>query len=85
MDIIQLLVSGLGGGVLGPIISKVLGGSLTKGGIGGLATGAAAQNGVALPSLNGGEMMAYLSSFLQGGVGGGVLGTLAGILMKNKG
>ncbi len=85
------LLNGAGGAVIGPIISKMLGGKggtgLIAGLVGGLAGGfGMGEAGVGFQSLLGGEsIMGYLSSFLNGGVGGGVIGGLLGMLTKAKG
>lgn len=88
--LLPYILNGAGGAVIGPIISKLLGG---KGGtgalagiIGGLAGGfGMGEAGVGFQSLlNGSDIMSYLSSFLNGGVGGGILGGILGVITKAK-
>ncbi len=84
------LLNGVGGAVIGPIVSKVLGGKggtgLLAGIIGGLAGGwGMGEAGVGFQSLLGNEaIMGHLSSVLNGGVGGGVIGGLLGLLTRAK-
>ena len=89
-QLIPLLLNGVGGAVLGPIVSKALGG---KGGtgaiavvIGGLAGGYGMNAAdVGFQSLLGSEaIMGLLSSFLNGGVGGGVIGGIIGLVTKGR-
>lgn len=85
---IPLIVSALGGTVLGPVLSKVLGGSGTMGVVGGILGGIAAHYGAdaagAGQMLGDSALMVHLQNFLEGGVGGGVLGALAGGLLKKR-
>lgn len=88
--LIPLILNGAGGAVIGPIISKLLGGKGATGAlagvIGGLAGGyGMGEVGVGFQSLLGSEnIMGYLSSFLNGGVGGGVIGGILGLITKAK-
>ena len=87
---IPLILNGVGGAVLGPIVSKVLGGKGGTGLLAGIAGGLAGGYGmnaadIGFQSLLGSEaVMGLLSSFLNGGVGGGLLGGLLGLLNKAK-
>lgn len=85
---LPLIMSAIGGGVLGPLVAKVLKGNVTGGVLGGLIGGVATHFGLdaaAVGPLLGSEgAMGMVDSLLKGGVGGGVLGTLAGIVMKKK-
>jgi len=82
---LPLILSAVGGGALGPIVSKVLGGGGTQGLLGGLLGGVGAHFGAdaaGIPALLGDSaMLGHVQSLLQGGVGGGVLGVLAGKVM----
>jgi len=87
---IPLILNGVGGAVLGPIVSKALGGKGGTGLLAGIAGGLAGgfgmgEAGIGFQSLLGNEaIMGLLSSFLNGGVGGGILGGLLGLLNKAK-
>lgn len=85
---IPLIVSALGGTILGPVLSKLLGGSGTMGVIGGILGGVAAHYGTDAASmgqlLGSSPMMVHLQNFLEGGIGGGILGLLAGALLKKR-
>ena len=89
-QLIPLLLNGVGGAVLGPIISKLLGGKGATGAIAGIVGGLAGGYGmnaadVGFQSLLGSEaIMGHLSSFLNGGVGGGILGGILGLVTKAK-
>ena len=89
---LPLILNGAGGAVIGPIISKILGGKGSTGAIagiiGGLAGGYGLENvaNTGFQALLGGEgIMGHLSSFLNGGAGGGIIGGLLGVLTKAKG
>ena len=86
--ILPWILSGAGGAVLGPILSKILGGSGTSGLLGGIVGGLA--GGYGLGEFAGGGfaqllgadgVMAHLSAFLNGGAGGGILGAILGKVM----
>lgn len=85
---IPLIVSALGGTVLGPIVSRLVGGSGTGGVLGGILGGVAAHYGADAaglgPILGDTALMGHIQSFLEGGVGGGVLAAIAGLVMKKK-
>jgi hypothetical protein len=85
---LPLIMSAVGGGVLGPLVAKVLKGNVTGGVLGGLLGGVATHFGLNAadvgPLLAGDGAMAMIDSLLKGGVGGGVLGTVAGMIMKAK-
>ena len=93
MDIMNLILSGAGGAVLGPLVSQFLGGGqssmvvrIITGILGGAGAGAAAGSaGFDLSSmLGGGDIGAILGPLLEGGVGGGILATIAGALTKKS-
>ncbi len=91
-DLLPLLLNGVGGAVLGPILMKLAGGKgglgtimgLIGGVVGGVGVGQA--TGIAgfdLASLmGGGDMMRMVANLIEGGVGGGILGVLAGKIAK---
>jgi hypothetical protein len=89
-QLIPLLLNGAGGAVIGPIISKVLGGKGSTGLLAGLIGGVAGGYGmnaadVGFQSLLGsGDIMGHLSSFLNGGAGGGIIGGVLGLITKAK-
>ena len=93
MDLMNLLLSGGGGAILGPLISQFLGGGqsslvmrIITGIIGGAGAGAgAAAAGFDVSSmLGGGDLGAILGPVLEGGVGGGILATVLGIATKKS-
>jgi hypothetical protein len=95
MDLMQLLLNGAGGAIIGPLISQLLGGKnqsmLTRiiaGVVGGVGAGAGADaSGLSAQlasMLGGGELTTIVASLLEGGVGGGVLSTLAGAMKKKS-
>lgn len=85
-EYIPLIVSALGGTVLGPIVARLTGGSGTGGVLGGILGGVAAHFGANAaglgPMLGDTAMMAHVQNFLEGGVGGGILAAIAGAVMK---
>ncbi len=89
-QLLPLILNGVGGAVLGPIVSKLLGGKGGTGAIAGIVGGLAggfgmAEAGVGFQSLLGNEaIMGMLSSFLNGGVGGGIIGGIIGLVTKAK-
>ncbi len=89
-QLIPLLLNGAGGAVIGPIISKLLGGKGGTGAIAGIIGGLAGGYGMGaagfgFQSLLGSEaIMGYLSSFLNGGAGGGIIGGILGLITKAK-
>ena len=86
-QILPYLMNGIGGAILGPIISKVLGGKggtgLVAGIIGGLAGGFGMDAGH-LQLLGGSGLMTHLNNLLQGGIGGGVIGGILGLITRNR-
>ena len=93
MDLMNLLLSGAGGAVLGPLISQVLGGggsSLVTRIITGIIGGAGAGAGASAAGfdvsamLGGGDIGAMVGPLLEGGVGGGILATIVGALTKKS-
>jgi len=87
-DYIPLLVSALGGTILGPIVSRLLDGSGTIGVLGGVIGGIAAHfaaDAAAIgPLLGTSAMMLHVQSFIEGGVGGGLIGLIAGLAVKQR-
>ena len=89
-QLLPLILNGAGGAVLGPIVSKLLGGKGGTGAIAGIVGGLAGgfgmgEAGVGFQSLLGNEaIMGMLSSFLNGGVGGGIIGGIIGLVTKAK-
>ncbi len=83
---IPLIVSALGGTILGPVLAKLLGGSGTMGVFGGILGGIGAHYGADAASLGqllgSSPVMAHLQDFLEGAIGGGILGMLGGALLK---
>lgn len=84
---IPIAVSALGGTLLGPLVARMLGGSS----LGGIAAGAIGgglahfgADAAGIGPLLGTGVMAYVQSFLEGGIGGGLLGVIAGLVTKNK-
>lgn len=85
---IPLIVSALGGAVLGPIIARLLGGSGAMGVVGGILGGIGAHYGAEAAGVGllfgASPMMVHLQNFVEGGIGGGILGLLAGIVLKKR-
>ncbi|PKP82891.1 MAG: hypothetical protein CVT79_02255 [Alphaproteobacteria bacterium HGW-Alphaproteobacteria-18] len=85
---IPLIVSALGGVILGPILSKLLGGSGVMGILGGILGGVGAHYGADAANvgqlLGSSPMMIHIQNFLEGGIGGGILGLLAGAVSKRR-
>ena len=87
---IPLILNAVGGLVIGPIVSKALGGKGGTGAIAGIIGGLAGGYGmnaadIGFQSLLGNEaLMGHLSSFLNGGVGGGVIGGILGLVTKGR-
>ncbi len=91
MDLIQLLLTGAGGAIVGPLVSQLLGGSssgllgrLVAGVLGGIGAGAGADAAGLGALLGSSEMMQMVQSFLEGGVGGGILSTIVGMVTKRS-
>lgn len=85
---IPLIVSALGGTVLGPAVARLLGGSGMVGVIGGVLGGVAAHYGAEAGGvgqlLGSSPMMIHQQNFIEGGIGGGVFGLLAGLAVKKR-
>lgn len=85
---IPLILSALGGTILGPILSKLLGGSGAMGVVGGILGGVAAHYGADAagigPLLGTSSTMMAIQNFLEGGIGGGILGLLASIVLRKR-
>lgn len=87
---IPLILNAVGGLVIGPIVSKALGGKGGTGAIAGIVGGLAGGYGmnaadIGFQSLLGNEaLMGHLSSFLNGGVGGGIIGGILGLVTKGR-
>ena len=85
---IPLIVSALGGTVLGPIVARFLGGSGMMGVAGGILGGVGAHYGAEAAGVGllfgSSPMMIHLQNFLEGGVGGAILGLLAGAVLKKR-
>ncbi len=90
MEYLPLILNGVGGAVIGPIVSKMLGGKGATGALAGIIGGLAGgwgmgEAGVGFQSLLGNEaLMGHISSFLNGGVGGGIIGGILGMITKAK-
>ena len=87
---LPLILNGVGGAILGPIVSKALGGKGGTGAIAGIIGGLAGgygmgAAGIGFQSLLGSqELMGMISSFLNGGVGGGIIGGILGAMTRAK-
>jgi len=85
---LPLILSAVGGIVLGPSVSKILGGSGTGGILGGIVGGIAAHYGADAAGISNllgdAGIMAMLGNVLEGGVGGGILGAVLGLVMKSR-
>ena len=85
---IPLILNAVGGLVIGPIVSKALGGKGGTGAIAGIIGGLAGGYGmnaadIGFQSLLGNEaLMGHLSIFLNGGVGCGIIGCILGLVTK---
>ncbi len=88
MDLTSLLLNGAGGAIIGPLLSQFLGGknqSLLVRIISGIVGGVGAGYGADAAGINlGPGTMQIVQSLLEGGVGGGVLATLAGLMGGRK-
>jgi hypothetical protein len=86
MDLTGLLLNGAGGAIIGPLVSQFLGGknqSLLIRIISGIVGGVGAGYGAGAAGLDlGPGAMQMIQNVLEGGVGGGVLATLAGMVGK---
>ncbi|MEM9226303.1 MAG: hypothetical protein AAGA24_07275 [Pseudomonadota bacterium] len=87
MDLISLILNAGGGAIIGPILSKLLGGKGATGVLAGVVGGVAGGYGMdaaGLSLLGGSEVMGYVNEVLQGGIGGGVIGGLLGVLSRSR-
>ncbi len=91
MDLVSLLLNGAGGAILGPLVSQFLGGKqqslvvrVIAGLVGGVGAGAGADAAGMGALLGSDQTMQIVQSVLEGGVGGGVLATLAGITKRKS-
>ncbi len=92
-SILPLILSAIGGLVIGPLVSRLGGGGGTGGLLGGIVGGIGAHFGLDAasiqvlgdPAASATSLMNIVNSLLEGGVGGGIVGILAGLLMKPKG
>lgn len=89
MDMMDLLLNGAGGAILGPIVSQFLGGKnqsllmrVIAGVVGGVGVGAGADAAGMGALLGSDQTMQMIQSVLEGGVGGGLLATVAGMMKK---
>lgn len=89
MEMMDLILNGAGGAILGPLVSQFLGGKhqslvmrVIAGLVGGVGAGAGADAAGMGALLGGDQMMQMIQSLLEGGLGGGVLATLAGAMKK---
>ncbi|MFN4024531.1 MAG: hypothetical protein ACK4MQ_06855 [Hyphomonas sp.] len=85
---IPLIVSALGGIILGPLVTKLLGGSTTAGILGGILGGVGAHYGADAagigPLFGSDPALMHLQNFLEGAAGGGLLGLMAGAVLKKR-
>jgi hypothetical protein len=83
-----LIISALGGVVIGPLVARLSGGSGTGGVLGGIVGGVAAHFGADAaglgPLLGDTALMMHIQNFLEGGIGGGILAAIAGAVMKKS-
>lgn len=91
MDLLDLVLNGAGGAVIGPFVAQLLGGKqsslLTRviaGVVGGVGAGYGADAAGLGAIFGSGQAMQIVQALVEGGVGGGVLSTLAGVLLKKK-
>ncbi len=85
----DLLLNGAGGAIIGPLVAHFLGGKnsnmimrVIAGIVGGVGAGYGAEAAGMGALLGSGQTMQMVQSFLEGGVGGGILATIGGMLMK---
>lgn len=86
-QLLPLLLNGAGGAIIGPILSKLLGGKGATGLLAGIAGGLAGGFGMdaaGLQLLSGSGLVGMLGELIQGGVGGGILGGIIGVLNRAK-
>lgn len=86
-QLLPLLLNGAGGAIIGPILSKLLGGKGATGLLAGIAGGVAGGFGMdaaGLQLLSGTGLVGMLGELVQGGIGGGVLGGIIGVVNRAK-
>ena len=88
---LPLIITAVGGIILGPGLSRLLGGSSVGGIVGGVLGALAAHYGLDAADIqvlgNGDDpasTMNVINAFLEGGAGGGVMGIILGALMKRR-
>lgn len=92
-SILPLILSAIGGLVIGPLVARLGGGGGTGGLIGGIVGGIGAHFGLDAAGIqvlgdaaaDPASLMNIINSLLEGGAGGGIVGVLAGLVMKPKG
>ena len=91
-SILPVILSAIGGLIIGPVLSRLTGGGGTGGLLGGVVGGIAAQYGLDAANIqvlgdaaaSATAPMNIVNTLLEGGVGGGIVGILGGVLMKSK-
>ncbi|KDA04015.1 hypothetical protein [Hyphomonas oceanitis] len=89
---LPLILSAVSGLVMGPLASKLTGGSSIGGIIGGLLGGVGTYYGLeaanvhlfGVPAQGPTALKNILNYVMEGGVGGGVVGVIVGMLVKHK-
>lgn len=90
-----MVLNGVGGGVLGPMVSKLLRGGTGTGFLGGILGGIGAGYGADMTGLNevvannlemikNVDIVSYLQNLVEGAVGGGGIGGILGALLKRR-
>ncbi|OFX01752.1 MAG: hypothetical protein A3E78_03835 [Alphaproteobacteria bacterium RIFCSPHIGHO2_12_FULL_63_12] len=89
MDMMDLILNGAGGAIIGPLVAQFLGGKhqslmmrVIAGIVGGLGVGAGADAAGMGAILGSDQTMQMIQSVLEGGLGGGALASLSGMLKK---
>jgi hypothetical protein len=84
-----MILNGIGGAIIGPMISQFLGGKgqglitrILAGMVGGVGAGAGADAAGMGALLGSDATMQLIQSVLEGGVGGGVLSSAAGMMRR---
>lgn len=91
-SILPVILSAIGGLIIGPVLSRLTGGGGTGGLLGGVVGGIAAHYGLDAANIqvlgdaaaSATAPMNIVNTLLEGGVGGGIVGILGGVLMKSK-
>jgi hypothetical protein len=87
-EFVPLIIAALGGMILGPVVTRLLGGRAVVGIFGGIAGGIAVHYGADAagigPLLGTSQTMVHIQNFLEGGVGGGILGLIAGLVLRKS-